>query len=138
METEVRKPLFARSILGGAFTGVVITIANLIYNIGYREFAGFSRALLVNVSSIIFATMTLLVVLGYVYYLLVEYFSAGRIWFRLLVSAMTAFVLVYTVLTNRDSGSGGFEGLYLGLELSTGLLCVLLLPYFARHDEILI
>src|ERR1043165_7478791 len=96
MKTEVVRPLLMRSILASAFSGVVITLINLFYNAGYREIEGFSRALLVNVSTIIFGTMLLLMVMGILFYLLAKYINRGNLVFIILVIAITILLVVLT------------------------------------------
>ncbi len=136
METEFKKPFFSISILAGVFTGIIITLINLFYNIGYRELTGFSNGLLINVSSIIFVTMLLLLVIGCLFYVLAEYVKKGRLLFIIIILLLTILCVVLTLSLRQNAFSSGFDGLFLGLELITGISAAFLVPYFARHSEI--
>jgi hypothetical protein len=122
--------------MASAFSGFIITLINLFYNVGYREFEGFSKALLVNVSSIIFATMILLLVMGFIFYLLAEYLSKGSWVFSIFIIAVTIILVILTIGSQKNGFAIGFAGLYIGLELITGILTAFLIPYFSTHPKI--
>jgi hypothetical protein len=122
--------------MASAFSGFIITLINLFYNVGYRELEGFSKALLVNVSSIIFTTMLVLLAMGFIFYLLTEYISKGSLLFSVFIIAITVVLIILTIGSQKNGFSSGFDGLYIGLELITGTLTAFLVPYFSTHTKI--
>ena len=137
MQTDFVRPLLMRSILASAFSGVVITLINLFYNAGYREIEGFSKVLLVNVSTIIFGTMILLMAMGFLFYLIAKYISRGNLVFIVLVVAITVLLVILTANSRSLRLTSGSDGLLIGLELITRITTALLIPYFAEHTEMI-
>jgi len=139
MKTEFKKPFVSKAVLAGLFTGYIVTVADLFYNVIYRESVGYSRDLLVNVSSIIFGTMILSLALGFLFYFLARSFNSGRLLFTAIIFLGTLIVVGATLHFHWQDGiPKGSDGLLCGLEMITGFATAFLVPYFARHSEIFI
>ena len=62
-----------RPVMAGVMAGIIATLLNLIYDQTYRSSTGFSLSPLINVASIIFGTMLVLSIIGFLYALMDQY-----------------------------------------------------------------
>lgn len=129
----------SKSILAGLLTGVIAAFVNLIYAIIYRDVAQFDSAEIIMPLTIFIGFPILLTMAGYAYFLLKKHLKGGKNWFILFcVAFMITLVLVTIKDTHKDSGTlfSGLRGLCLGLEVITGILAAMFIPYFASHPNI--
>lgn len=130
---------FSKSILSGLLTGIIAAVFNLIYTIVYRESADFSTAKIIMPLSIFLGFPILLMVAGYIFFLIKKHLHAGTGWFVFFSLALLAALIAVTLLDTRKDQNGlfsGVRGLCLGLEIITCLLAAFLIPFFAQHPKI--
>ena len=141
MEREIEQGSFYKSLMAGLFAGIVLTIANLIFNFIYRSVTGFNPSQIVNVTSIIFVSLILSVLAGILYYLIVPYAHKSRFMFIILFIVLTIIVtyIAFNVTRSSDvSVSTQFHGLFAGIVIITGIVDALLIPYMARNKNAVI
>lgn len=131
---DFKKPLLSRAILAGTFTGFVATIVNLVYHFIYRYATNFSPSNFINVSSIIFGTMIVTVIAGFIYYFLGERKSSTMI-FLVIMAVLTIGFAFLDVTTSVNVVR---EWLLFGLIILTGAFTMVLVPYYVRHSQKLI
>lgn len=141
MDTEIETSSFYKSLMAGLFAGIIITIANLIFNFIYRSVTGFNPSQIVNVTSIIFVSLILSVLAGILYYLVVPYAKKSKFLFIVLFFVLTVIVTYVAFNVTRSSDatvSSQFHGLFAGIVIITGLINALLIPYMARNKNMII
>jgi hypothetical protein len=138
METDINNGPFYKSLMGGLFAGIVITVVNLGYNFLYRDLTSFNPSYFVNVTSIIFISIVFSVLAGIMYYLIVPYAKKSNVLFIFIFIVLTA-LLTYVAFTVHRSVdlkvSTQFQGLFAGLVLITGLIDAFLIPYMVEHKN---
>lgn len=142
METEMEHDSFYRSLMAGLFAGIIITIANLIFNFIYRGVTRFNPSEIVNVTSIIFVSLILSVLAGILYYLIVPYAGKSKYLFIILFFVLTVIVTYVAFNVTRSSSDANvtsqFHGLFAGIVIITGVVNALLIPYMARNKNMII
>lgn len=137
MDYEFRRvPFSTVALFSGVFSGFVLTIVNLVYDFVYRGITQYDYSQIINVSSIIFLSMLLLTVAGFIYFLLVKYVKKGDIIYSLLF--IIATVLIAISLSSQhypQPYAGGFKWLSVGIVAISGLFASFSVPYFAKHSE---
>jgi hypothetical protein len=138
MKKEIDQGPFYRSVMAGLLAGIVITIANLVFNGLYRSVTSFNPSQFVNVTTIIFISLILSVVSGIIYYLLVPYSKKSTSLYIALFVILTIGVTFVAFTVNRSSDpkvSAQFHGLFAGIAIITGLIEAFLIPYLAKHEN---
>lgn len=138
--TSFRDSLPTRGILGGLFVGIATAILGLAYDFIYRKITGYEFAEYININSIIFFCIPTLVVGGIVYSLLLQYLKNGLTIYVVLCIILTTVVafipLGPNMLPTGQAMPPSARGLTVGLEILTGVMGTVALPYFAKHSEI--
>lgn len=138
MNYEVEQGPFYKSLMAGLFGGIVITIANLVFNFIYRGVTRFNPSQLINVTSIIFVSILLSLVAGIIYYVIVPYARRNKFLYIALFIVLTAILtyVSFTVHRSNDAHvSAQFDGLLAGIVIITGITDALLIPYMAKHKN---
>ncbi len=132
--------LLTKGVFAGAFTGIIISVANLGYDFIYRGITHFSPSEIINVSSLIFGSLLAMMFFAVIYLILANATKSAAIIFRILMLIITVLVLAIIVTTNKDQSTfGGMHGLLIGLVAISGFVGgVLLIPYFAKNPQIYI
>src|SRR5437016_1321828 len=92
MDYEFRRPpLLTIALFAGLFTGILVAVVNLIYDFIYRAMTNYSFSEIINVTSLIFFLILLLIVAGFIYFLLKKFTKRGDIIFR-------AFYIIATIV----------------------------------------
>lgn len=140
MDYEFRKPPFLTiAIFAGLFTGFILTLVNLIYDFIYRDITQYSYSQIINVSSIIFASVLLLVVAGVIYFFLVKFVKKGELLYSALYLIGTVLICAFLISYQyAPPYSGGLKWLAAGVMALTGLFAMIGVPYFAKHNNIFI
>jgi hypothetical protein len=141
METEIEHSSFYKSLMAGLFAGIVVTVANLIFNFIYRGATRFNPSQIVNVTSIIFVSLILSVLAGIIYYLIVPYAHKSKFLFIILFFVLTVIVTYVAFNVTRSSNitvTSQFHGLFAGIVIISGLVNALLIPYMARNKNMII
>ena len=124
--------------MAGLFGGIVITIANLVFNFIYRGVTRFNPSQLINVTSIIFVSLLFSLVAGILYYVLVPYAKRNGMLYIALFIILTV-VLTYVAFTVHRSNdphvTAQFDGLLAGIVIITGFTDAFLIPYMAKHKN---
>ncbi len=126
--------MFTNAMITGLFIGIIDTLICLAYNIGYRNFTGYTPSMLINVSSLIFAVNLLLLITGMVYFLFRKAFGGRDYIYVVLAVLFTGFLAWKTEIGHRFADTtvnAEFKGLLLGIVLILGTSAILL-PFFYR------
>jgi hypothetical protein len=137
MDYEFGKPPFLTvSLFAGLFSGFLLAIVNLIYDFIYREITQYAYSQIINVSSIIFLSVLLLIVAGLIYFFCVKFIKRGELLYSLLFIIATILVCI-TILSHQYAApySGGFKYLSFGVIMLTGLFAIAGIPYFVKHNK---
>jgi hypothetical protein len=132
------RPL-TKCILAALLTGFIASLADEGYNFVYRAATGFSPSEIINVSSLIFATLIIFMVFGFLYFFLSRLGKKADIIYIVITLALTAagFFIGTGVQRSSDAHvSELFRWLFIGVELIIGLMAAFLIPYFVRHYKI--
>jgi hypothetical protein len=125
---------FITTMLTGLFIGIIDTLICLAYNIGYRNFTGYTPSALINVSSLIFAVNLLLLLTGMIYFLFRRVFGSRDYVYVTLAILFTGFLAWQTEIGHRFADptlNAESKGLLLGIVLILGCSAILL-PFFYR------
>ncbi len=126
--------MFTNSMMTGLFIGIIDTLICLAYNIGYRNFTGYTPSTLVNVSSLIFAVNLLLLLTGMIYFLFRKVFGGKDYIYIVLAVLFTGFLIWKTEIGHRFANAtvnAESKGLLLGIILILGASSISL-PFFSR------
>ena len=136
---NIQTPL-SRCILAGLATGIIATVINLIFNFIFRGITRLSLSVsVINVSTIIFATVILCVVAGLVYHFIVFYFKKSSNFFVVLFIFLTVVAILSGFNFHRSDNpviSLQFEGLYAGIVIITGFSGAFIIPWLAKHKNV--
>ena len=138
MNYEMEHGSFYKSLMAGLFAGIIVTLANLIFNFIYRGITRFNPSEMVNVTSIIFVSLILSMVAGILYYLIVPYANKNAAIFIALFIVLTVVVTYVAFHVSRSTNpnvSAQFHGLFAGIVIISGLINALLIPYMAKHKN---
>ena len=138
MKYESFQTPFSKAFLTGLFVGIVSTFICLTYNLIYRAETGFMPTAIINVASIIFGVNIVFMVIGLIYYALTTAFRKGELFFIVLFSLLTVFLLWRTEGVNRFADHEvtlQFRGLLLGVVLITGIGASFLIPFLFHNKK---
>jgi len=122
----------SRSLLAGLVCGLIAAFLNAGYNFFYRKAADLTSYKVIEPLLIFFAFPLLFLIVGIIFFEMVENIKNGRLLFTILFLVL---MLVGIILDISQLGKA-IEGLLLGIILITGLLISLLLPFLATHPKI--
>src|SRR4051812_20317969 len=93
---------FSKATLTGVFTGIITTLVCIIYDVAFRETTHFALADIINVSSLIFFTNLLFLIIGMIYYgcLLIK---KGEVIYIILFLSLT---VVFALMADNAHRSG--------------------------------
>ncbi|HTD93292.1 MAG TPA: hypothetical protein VK644_05755 [Chitinophagaceae bacterium] len=141
MEQTYLEPKAYKPIMAGLFTGIVATVLNIFYDIFYRGSTGFQLTPLINVATIIFGTLLVLLVAGSIYAILARFVRQVNIVYILLFLILTVYAVFLTMHVQRAADPvliTQFRGLLLGIVIISGTLTIFLVPYLATHETSII
>ncbi|HVX48735.1 MAG TPA: hypothetical protein VHB48_01210 [Chitinophagaceae bacterium] len=134
MDYNYEQTPLSRSVFAGLAVGIIACLINLVYNYAFRDVTDYSLSTIVNVSSLIFASVLLPVVAGVIYYLLTMWTKAAANYiFIIIFGLLTAIVVVEAFGIQRSSNpveSMQFRWLYIGIMLVIGGLTTFMVPFF--------
>lgn len=128
---------FSKSVLAGTFAGILAVCLCLIFNGFFREFGNVNFSELINVSTIIFALIILLAVVGLFYNVLVSKFAAGNIIYIVIAAIVFGLLTVgcFHVQRSPDAAMNlRYQYLLMGITIITGLCAVVAIPFFYKKD----
>jgi hypothetical protein len=132
------RPL-TKCILAALLTGLFASLADELYNFIYRAVTGFTPSEIINVSSLIFATLTIFMVFGILYFLLGRLGKKQDTVYIIITLVLTAvgFFIGTGIQRSPDAHvSEMFRWLFIGVELIIGLSAAFMVPYLVRHYKI--
>ncbi|MCF3109125.1 hypothetical protein LL912_10080 [Niabella sp. CC-SYL272] len=139
METKNYNGHIYKPLMAGLFAGYIATVFNLVYDVLFREQTAFPLHDLINVSTIIFATLFALPLAGVAFAFIDRYFRNGT---PIYVSLSAVFTLlcVYGVLQVHRSPdpvvTTEFHELLLGLTIISGIFATVAVPWLVKHQDI--
>ncbi len=130
----------SKSIQAGLFAGILSTIACLAYDFIFRSITLFSLSpAIINVATIIFASLLILLASGIIYYLLTTYLKkAGEVVYVIFFIILTLICINVALHFNRTANahlSLQFRELFLGIIIITGL-ATFFVPFFTKHETV--
>ena len=115
---------FVKALMTGLFIGIVDTVICLLYNLLYRGGGhGFFSSDIVNVSSIIFGTNILFVVIGILFFAFSRGAMKGEVVFSILFIVLTIIGAIAASHVQRSADpqmNARFHGLLVGVVLIIG------------------
>lgn len=133
MDHEYKKTELSRSLMAGVFAGLGAVIACLLFEFIYRGITGYSGSAIVNVNSIVFVLMILFIVAGLIYDVFHHYLKRANLWY--IVVALAGTVITMFVSTSiRSGGSGGIEGMVVGITIISGLFAAFVVPALYKSE----
>ena len=129
----------SKTILAGVFAGIAGTLFNLGYDFMFRSFTHFAPAQIINVATIIFASMLFFTVAGLIYFFLSKFLKKGEILYMVLFAVATYWCSTMSMHTNRSADplvTANFRLLLLGIVLISGALATLFIPYLMKHQTL--
>ncbi len=141
MDHAYKQTHLSKSILAGVFAGITATLANLVYDFFFRKITEFEPSQLINVATIIFATMLFFTVAGFLYFITSKFIRKGD-WFYIIVfTALTLLCFYWGLHVQRSVNphvSSQFRVLFLGIEMISGGLAAFFIPYLMKHESIFV
>lgn len=128
-------------LMAGLFVGYIITILNLVYDVLFRDVTNFPPHELINVSTIIFATLIVFCIAGLIYALVERFSSRSNIIYIILSAMLTLYCAYATMHTQRSNDpviNNQFHYLLVGIILITGVGTAFAIPYFVKHSDVFI
>lgn len=138
MSNDSGHTFFSRSVMAGLFAGIIATLANLMFNVFFREYSGFPLNDIINVSSIIFATCLTLTVAGLLYYVLERYLKRGMWFYIMLIVVLTVLGIRLAFQVERSDNpvwNLDFSELFLGVIAISGACAAILVPLLVRREN---
>lgn len=139
MKRPEQPPAFSKALLSGALTGIVAAVINIVYDVIFRSITRYMPAEEFNFFSITLASMIVLTLLGIMFFLFIRYLNASAFTVALIIIIIACICL--TAFLHADKTEPplyGNHGLIAGFTLLSGLLALILLPYFYKHPKIYI
>jgi hypothetical protein len=129
----------SKTVLAGVFAGIAGTLGNLAYDYFFRSISQFVPSQIINVATIIFATMLFFTVAGLVYFFASKFIKKGEILYMIVFAALTFFCFNWGMHVIRSSDpkvTADFRILLLGIISISGLLATFFVPYLMKHQSI--
>ncbi len=130
---------FSKSVLAGVFAGILATCLILIYNFIYRGSTAFPLSEIINVSTVIFASIIILTIAGIIYYFFINNMKAGKTVYIILFSIITLLAAFASMQVHRSGVkilNYEFHQLLLGTVLILGLCAVVGIPLLYKSKQI--
>ena len=99
-----------------------------------------ASSMFIYFSSMYFVSILLSIVAGILYYLIVPYGKRKTAFYVALFIILTAYVTYIAFTVQRSDNaiiSSQFHGLFAGIVIITGITDALLIPYMARHKNVI-
>ena len=128
---------FSKAILAGLFAGILATCLSLAFNFIFRYYSGFPLSAMINVSTIIFALIIVVMIAGIAFYFSHHYFKKGTIIYQAVFLIVTLLLIAGTMQIQRSNDlvlSAQVRELLLGVIAITGICAVFIIPFFYKHD----
>lgn len=130
---------FSKSLLSGVFAGILATVVILIYNFIYRGSTAFPLSEIINVSTVIFASLIILTIMGVIFYFFVSKMKGGQMVYIIVFTALTiiaAFASMHVARSENVLLNNEFHQLLLGTVIILGVCAVAGIPMFYKSKQI--
>jgi len=127
-----------RPVMAGVMAGIIATLLNLIYDQTYRGSTGFSLSPLINVASIIFGTMLILTIIGFLYALMDQFLKWSVVLHIIVFVVLTILCTWLAFHTHRSDNpvlTHQFRGLLSGIVIISGSCASILIPLFTKTEN---
>lgn len=134
--TTDQQPHAYKPIMAGLFTGIIATLLNMIFDVFYRQATGFELSAIINVASIIFGTLLILLFAGALFALLdrfINHVTIPYIILFVLLAVAGIYSTMHVVRTDNPIETSHFRGLLLGIIIISSI-GALFIPYLSKHD----
>jgi FlaA1/EpsC-like NDP-sugar epimerase len=138
MEPPKKIPALSRSILAGVFTGIIATIAAIIYNVLYRSLTNYFSTQIVNFFSTVVSTIVVIMIISLAFYFVTKDAEKRSNVFSFSLIALAVLAMAAVLFSAASGGFvfGGDKGLIAGHIFIGAMLAAFLIPYFYRHPNI--
>jgi hypothetical protein len=139
MNKEFDEPHIYKPLMAGLLTGIIATLLNIFYEVVYRDVTGFSLSEIINVSTIIFATVLALLIAGTIFAVIDRYTRHVQLIYILLFIILTLLCVRWAFhvhRTNDPALNAAFRGLFSGIVIISGGLASFLVPFLVKHEKI--
>ncbi len=133
------QPYLSKTILAGVFAGIAATLGNLFYDLFFRSITQFVPSQIINVATIIFATMLFFIVAGVLYFLSSKFIRQGTLVYIIAFAALFILCFSWGLHINRSVDpvvTANFRVLFLGIISISGILATFFIPYLMKHPSI--
>jgi hypothetical protein len=140
MNYEYTQTDFSRGVLSGLFSGLVATIANIIFVLAFRTMSSFYEYIGMDITVIIFGSIFQSIVCGWVFYIFVHFLRKGILTYRLVVVAITVGIFFLGVIIRKSvmgSVTDDFKAMVTGTQVIIGCLAAFFIPYVFGHDKLI-
>lgn len=130
--------LIGRCLLAGLLTGLITAVLVLIFNIIYRGATNLESYDIIMPFTIFTAFPLFGLVSGGAYFLFANNLRRGNALFSIIWVLVMLILVIISAMTGDSVPPGlkGFRGLFVGIELITGLLAAFGIPFLAHHPSL--
>ncbi len=139
MDNEIKTAWIYKPLIAAVLAGYIGTILNLIYDVVFRDSAGFLLSGFISVSSIIFATMLIVLVAGAIYAILGRFMRRPTIIFEVvfvIITVLCAWGTFHIHRTDDAHQNLQFQELLAGLVVISGASIVIGIPLLMKKDSL--
>lgn len=129
---------FSKSILTGLFAGIVATLICLGYDVFYREGTRFPLSSIINVSSLIFFTNIVFVVIGVIYYGFLKTGKKGELFYIIAFVLLTIYFAFGAMSSHRSDDpllNTEFHQLLLPIVIIMGAIAAFGIPFLFHYKK---
>jgi hypothetical protein len=128
---------FSKATLTGVFVGIITTVVCIFYDVIFRQSTGFLLSDYINVSTLIFCTNLLFLVIGIIYFVFLR-IKKGEIFFIVLFLALTAifaFMADHAQRSPVPQLNAEFHRLLVPIVIIMGLAASIAIPYLFHNKK---
>ncbi|MEO6671281.1 MAG: hypothetical protein ABIN36_17495 [Ferruginibacter sp.] len=130
---------FSKSLLAGLFAGIGAACTNLIYNFLFRAYSGLPFSQIINISTIIFASLILMTVSGLLFNVFHHYIKKGTFVFRIFFTLLTIIAIAFSLSVKRSDDNilnNQFRELLIGILIIFGIFGTFIIPLLFKSNKI--
>ncbi len=138
MKKEDHFTLFYRSLMAGLLAGVMATVLNIVFDLFIRYRTGFPLSGFINVASIIFITLFVVLVAGIFYYFIARYLKPAYLVHLVLWLLLTWLCIHIDHSIHRSANPAwtkDFRELLLGIIIITYSIVGVVIPLIVKYDK---
>ncbi|MGJ7033115.1 DUF6069 family protein [Niabella hirudinis] len=139
METKKYDNHIYKPLMAGLFAGYIATVFNLVFDVFFRQKTDFPLHELINVSTIIFATLFALPLAGIAFAAIDRLFPKGDRIYIVLSTLFTVLCIYGTLQVHRSPDpvvTTQFQHLLLGMVIISGVFATIGVPWLVKHQDV--